>query len=145
MIQELLRATKVKEVMASPAITVHESDEFHLVWEKFETYDIRHLPVIDESGGVCGLITQRQMYKVHSPRRLEDGSWYYDQETLDGFILKNVMLAEPLLLGPDSTLQEAMDSMLRFKTGCIPIVDKYRSPLGILTRDDVIRFFLKHA
>ena len=145
MIKELLRTTKIKDVMRTPAITVDASDEFHVVWEKFEAHDIRHLPVLDEAGRVCGLISQRHLYKVHSPRHLEDGSWYYDEAMLDSFILKNVMTKELFLLKPENTLQEAMEPMARLKLGCIPIVDQYRLPLGIVTRVDIIKFFLDHA
>ena len=131
--------------MVSPIVTVHQDDEFHVVWEKFVLHGIRHLPVVNDAGGVVGLISQRHLYKIHSPRYLEDGSWYYDKDMLDGFILKNVMLAEPFTLTPDNTLEEAMRPMVTSKLGCVPIIDKYRMPVGIVTRVDVIQFFLKHA
>lgn len=145
MIQELLRSTKIKELMISPVVTVRESDEFHIVHEKLAGHDIRHLPVVNEPGCVVGLISQRHLYKIHSPRRLEDGSWYYDKDVLDGFILKNVMLKDPFLLKADNTLLEAMGVMVQRKLGCIPIVDPYRLPVGIITRGDILNFFLHHA
>jgi CBS domain-containing protein len=145
MIQELLRKTKLKELMAAPAITVNQSDDFHVVQDKFTTHNIRHLPVLDDSGGVIGLITQRQLYKIHSPRKLEDGTWYYDKDMLDGFILKNVMIKEVVLLKPENTLSEALKIVSQSKLGCIPIVDDYRLPLGIVTRSDIFKFFLNHA
>ena len=145
MIKELLRSTELKDIMATKVITVHEHDEFHVVWEKFEVHGIRHLPVVNGHGCVVGLISQRHLYKVHSPRHLEDGSWYYDPEMLDGFILKNVMITDPFLLTSEKTLEVAMDAMVQFKYGCVTIVDNNLMPIGIITRIDVIKFFLKHA
>jgi acetoin utilization protein AcuB len=139
MIKELLQATKLKDVMTSPVITVATTDEFHMVQEKLVVYDIRHLPVVDENGRIVGLISQRHLYKIHSPRRLESGEWYYDKDMLDSFILKNVMVKEPFVLGPDNTLEEAT---VQFKFVCIPVVDADRKPVGIITRDTVINFFL---
>ena len=142
MLKEILKATRIKEIMATPAITIHERDEFHVVYDKFETYDIRHLPVINDAGTIVGLISQRQLFKVHSPRKLEDGSWYYDKEELDEFILKNVMEANPFTLRPEEDLHKALGLMVNSKLGCIPIVDDNRRPAGVLTRADFLKFFL---
>ena len=143
MLEKLLHYIKVKDVMVSPVITVHENDELHIIQDKFATYDIRHLPVINDAGRVVGLIGQRDLYKIHSPRRLEDGSWYYDKDILDSFILKNVMVKDPYFLKPENTLEDIMKDMVRFKFGCIPIVDEYGKPVGIITRDTIIQIFLK--
>jgi acetoin utilization protein AcuB len=145
MIKELLQNTLLKDVMIKKVVTVDHNDEFHVVWEKMATFGIRHLPVVDDAGGVVGLISQRHLYKIHSPRHLEDGSWYYDKEMLNGFILKNVMFKEPFTLKPTNTLEDAMKPMVESQLGCIPIVDDYRTPLGIVTRVDIIKFFLNHA
>ena len=142
MFKEKLKEIPLKDVMAAPAITIRDNEEFHVVQDKLATYDIRHLPVVNDRGTLAGLITQRALYKIHSPRRLEDGSWYYDKDLLDGFILKNVMIQDPVALKGDSTLQEAMDIMIRSKIGSIPIVDELRRPIGIITRGDILKFFL---
>ena len=143
--EEIKRALKgilIREVMASPVITVYESDDFALVQEKIALYDVRHLPVLDETGSIVGLITQRDLYQIHSPRRLDNGSWYYDKEALNRFLLKNVMLPKPFTLKADNSLKEALEAMVRFKFGCIPIVDDYKKPCGILTRDTILKFLI---
>lgn len=142
MIREFLRSIKLKDMMSAPVISIQEFEDFHVVKDKMETYDIRHLPVVDANGRLCGLISQRHLYRIHSPRRLENGGWYYDKEMLDGFILKRVMVHEPYALKADSTLEEAMHAMVHFKFGCIPVVDALHKPVGIITRDTVIEFLL---
>lgn len=131
--------------MTKPIVSVGNQEEFHVVWERMATYDIRHLPVIDHMGSVVGVITERSLYKIHSPRKLEDGSWYYDRELLDGFILTKVMSQDPFTLRPDNTLADAMKAVIQFKYGCIPIVDKNNVPVGIITRNNILKFFLNHA
>lgn len=134
--------TKISEVMISPVITVRETDDFALVQEKIALYDVRHLPVVNEVGAVVGIVTQRDLYQIHSPRRLEDGSWYYDKQALSQFLLSKVMLPKPFVLRPDNSLYDAMDATVRFKFGCIPIVDDYNKPCGILTRDTILKFLI---
>lgn len=145
MIQEILTSTKLLDVMTAPVITVSEQDEFHIVWEKMDLYDIRHLPVVNDLGCIVGLITQRNLYKIHSPRKLEDGTWFYDRDLLDGFILHRVMETKLFVLKPENTLADAMKAITQFKYGCIPIVDKNLIPLGIVTRNNIVKFFLQHA
>ena len=141
-IRQFLLDTKIQEVMVSPVISVSETDDFALVQEKIALYDVRHLPVVNEAGHIVGLITQRDLYQIHSPRRLEDGSWYYDKDALNQFLLKNVMLPKPFTLKPNSSLFEAIEATVRYKFGCIPIVDDYKKPCGILTRDTILKFLI---
>ena len=142
MIKEILQKTPLKSMMASPVITISETDDFSVVQEKLETHDIRHLPVVNGAGMLVGLITQRSLYKTHSPRKLEDGSWYYDKELLNEFILKNVMLTNPFTLKQNDSLAEAVKDMSQFKFGCVIVIDDYRMPCGIVTRNDILKFLL---
>jgi len=132
----------VQEVMVSPVITVKETDDFAMVQEKIALYDVRHLPVVNESGTLVGLITQRDLYRIHSPRRLEDGSWYYDDEELHQFLLMKVMTPKPFTLKPDNFLYEAIEATVLHKFGCIPIVDESNKPCGIITRDTILKFLI---
>ena len=141
-IKKFLMDTKISEVMASPVITVKETDDFAMVQEKIALYDVRHLPVVDGAGTLVGLITQRDLYQIHSPRRLEDGSWFYDKEELNEFVLMKVMTSNPFSLRPSDSLYEAIDSTVRFKFGCIPIVDDHKKPCGILTRDTILKYLI---
>ena len=137
-----LQKTTIKDVMASPAITVNENDDFSKVQEKFQFHQIRHLPVVNTGGGLVGLITQRELFKIHSPHKLEDGDWFYDKDLLNGFILKNVMIKDVFSLTPDRPLLEAVEFMVRNKVGCIPIVDEYKYVQGVITRDDILKYLL---
>jgi len=141
-IKKFMIDTKISEVMVSPVITVKETDNFALVQEKIALYDVRHLPVVNEAGSIVGIVTQRDLYQIHSPRRLEDESWYYDKDALNQFLLMKVMHPKPFTLKPDDSLYAAIEATVRFKFGCIPIVDDYKHPCGILTRDTILKFLI---
>ena len=141
-INSLLQSTTLGQIMIKPVISVREDDEFHVVQERMSHHGIRHLPVVNEAGVLVGLLTERYLYKIHSPRKLEDGSWYYDKVTLDNFILKNVMIKDPFVLTAESSLAEAMQTMSQQKYGCVVVVDDYHMPCGIVTRNDILKFLL---
>ena len=138
----ILSAVQVADVMVKKAISVHENDDFALIYEKMEEHHIRHLPVLNDAGQVAGLITQRILFKIHSPRKLEDGSWYYDKDMLHGFILSKVMIQNPQTVKPETTIREAADLFVRVKTGCLPVVDAHNYLKGVITRDDILRFLV---
>ena len=141
-IKQFLQDTKISEVMVSPVITVKETDNFALVQEKIALYDVRHLPVVNDAGAIVGLISQRDLYQIHSPRRLEDGTWYYDKEALNQFLLSKVMHPKPFTLKANNSIFDAIEATVRYKFGCIPIVDDYKYPCGILTRDTILKYLI---
>ncbi|MFZ5802892.1 MAG: HPP family protein [Candidatus Omnitrophota bacterium] len=135
----MLKDVPIREIMASPAVTIHVQDPFHIVEQKFRMKGIRHLPVLDDHGKVVGLVTQRDLYRTVSPHKTESGA-DYDEETLDEFILEYVMKKEPLVLRPDDKISDAIEIMARRKFGCIPIVDDAGRSVGILTETDILKW-----
>ena len=138
-IRRLLKETKLKAIMRTPVISVKQDEAFSTVADKFHDHNIRHLPVVDEINKLVGLITQRDFFRIHSPRRLMDGGEFYDKASLNQFILKNVMTKDPFTLTPEQSVADAVTAMAEFKYGCIPIVDKYRELQGIVTNTDILQ------
>ncbi len=134
----LFQKVKVSEVMTSPVISIRVNAPFHEVSDLFKKHQIRHLPIVDHEGKLKGLVSERDLFRIHSPQRLDDGSWFYDKDMLDGFILSSVMKTNPVALHPDDSLAEALSLMARFKIGCIPIIDAEGKLCGILTQVDLL-------
>lgn len=131
--------TRLGEVMTPHPIVLNEDDRFSLVEEHFRKHHIRHLPVVDGSWTLKGIITQRDLYRISPPRQAMDGSLVYDRSELDRFILKHVMTRDLYTLHPTDTVKKAIDAMVRKKYGCIPIVDERRKLVGIVTQIDLLR------
>ena len=138
-VRKLLQETQLKSIMKTPVMSVNQDDDFSRVAEKFHDNNIRHLPVVDETNKLVGLMTQRDFFRIHSPRRLIDGGEFYDKVTLNQFILKNVMTKDPFTLTPEQSVADAVTAMAEFKYGCIPIVNKYRELQGIVTNTDILK------
>jgi len=138
-IRALLKVTKLKEIMTSKVVSIQVDSPFSEVPKKFNMHNIRHLPVVGEKNKLVGLMTQRDLYKLHSPRKLEDGSWYYDEDELNSYILKDVMLQDPLAMGAEDCVGDAVLEMVRNKYGCILIIDQNEALCGIVTRVDILK------
>ncbi|MDP3919251.1 MAG: CBS domain-containing protein [Candidatus Omnitrophota bacterium] len=128
--------------MTSPAVTVHVTEEFSAVHEKFLIKGIRHLPVVDGQGRIQGLVTETDFNRVTMPRMTEDGP-VYDKTALDRTLLRRVMTPEPCTLCPDDPLSKAVSLMAEHKYGCIPIVDVQGKVIGIVTEIDILKYIRK--
>ena len=135
-----MQNTPLREIMVTKVVTAHARDPFSSVEKKLRIHKIRHLPVVDESGKLTGIITERDLNRTVSPRIAEDGSRYYDKIMLDSFILEHCMTPNPLALKPHSTLKDAVDIMATHKFGCIPIIMNDKTLVGIVTQIDILKF-----
>ena len=135
----LLKKVKLSEIMTDKLITVREDAPFHEVADKIQANGIRHLPVVDKDNKIVGLLTERDLYKIQSPRKLEDGTWYYDRDMLDGVILKDVMIRDPFRMKPDNTVAEAILVMVEKKFGCVLIEDAAGKLCGIMSYVDLLK------
>jgi CBS-domain-containing membrane protein len=130
---------KLKEIMVTKVIKMGEEDHLSKVEEKIRQYHIRHLPIVDREERLVGIVTLRDLFQCAPPHRTEEGLTF-DREHLDEFILKYIMTPNPVTLGPENTIQDAVEIMAREKYGCIPIVAGDRKLLGIVTQIDILKF-----
>lgn len=138
-IRSLLNKVKIAEIMTSPVISVNCEAHFREVVKIFQEKRVRHIPIVNKESEVVGIMSQRDLYKLQPPHKNEDGVWVYDMDVIDGFILSNVMTANPFTLFGKSTLAEAIGPMVRNKYGCIPIVDDKKKLCGIITQYDMLK------
>lgn len=140
MIADRIDQTKLQEIMSRDVISVHVDAPFSEVARKMQKNDIRHLPVLDDDRKIVGIISQRMLYMIRSPRKLIDGELYYDEEILNDIILKNVMEKEVISLQAFQSVGKALMKMAFSKCGAIPIVDNENRLVGIVTRKDILKF-----
>ncbi len=138
----MIRETPVKEIMVSRVISVYEDDPFSLVEEKLRLNKIRHLPVIDRTQKLVGIVTQRDLYHTVAPRKTEEGD-YYDPAQLNTYILKHIMTPKPLSLKPGDSIAYTIELFANFKYGCLPIVAPDGTLLGIVTQIDVLKYIAR--
>lgn len=45
------------DVMSSPAVTARQGDQLDAIRRMMETHQIRRIPIVDEGGGICGIVS----------------------------------------------------------------------------------------
>jgi CBS domain-containing protein len=107
---------------------------------RLEQTQVSGAPVVDH-GRVVGVVTLRDLLVpvlAHGPVQTT-GPFHRHEQHLTGYLVHELMTAEPVTARADSPLAEAVLSMDQTGVNRIPVVDAGGRPAGILTRDDVLR------
>ncbi len=123
---------RVEEFMETDLFTVRESDLLELVGDLMDWRKLRYLPVEDEDGHLCGLITTRKLLRYYIQKgRLDNDMNEYKT-------VGDLMISAPATVSPQTTITEAMEVMRGNKLGCLPVV-KNNELVGIITEMDFLR------
>ena len=126
----------VREVMSRCPKTLGRNDQLSLADDVMRAERIRHLPVLDEDGNLCGILSQRDMFRGALAQALGYGTTA-QQKVLAMLRVKEVMTTEVVTTGPAEMLAKAAKAMLERKIGCLPVVEGGRL-VGILTESDFV-------
>ncbi len=122
----------VEEFMQTDLFTVQKDDIIELVAEMMDWRKIRFTPVEDSQGKLVGLVSLRLILR-HFTR-------HHKQSSNGQFItVKDIMIENPVTIGPGNTLIEAMNIMRDCQLGCLPVVDDQNELVGIITMMDFLR------
>lgn len=121
---------RVEQFMETDLFTVRAHDIVELTAEMMDWRKIRYMPVENENGQLCGLITARLLLR-HFSRKVGLES--------EVTTVEDLMIKTPIAINPDTTLIEAMYTMRDNKIGCLPVVKEHNELIGIITEMDFLR------
>jgi len=111
------------------------------------------VPVVDQSGGVLGLVSEEDMVeraaKVHLPRHLEflgsiiflenPESFREETEKILALTANDIMDREYTTASPDTPVEDIASRMLEEDIRRIVVLDAQAHLQGIITRADIVR------
>ena len=133
----------LKEIMTKDPVTLNIDESFCRVAEIFQKKDIRHLPIVNSQGMILGIMSQRDLNRITSPKRSSNGDFLYDPGELAKYILKQHVVQKVFSLSPEDTLEKAVAIMAEKKLGCMPVVGPDGKVVGIVTVTDLLKLFLQ--
>ena len=134
-----VRSILVEDVMSTDIFTLGRNDKLSVADDLMKQQRIRHVPVLNSDGELCGILTQRDLFRGILLRSLGYGS-RAEQIMLDSLSIKDAMHDEVSTISPESTLSDAADLMLSQKVGCLPVVDDRRL-VGLISEADFVKQF----
>jgi len=124
----------VREIMSRPVFTVRSTDTLREAWELMRDQRIRHLPVVDESGRLVGIVTDRDL-RGASPSKLifHEKDLALLEAPISTVMSQDVETAHPL-----DPIEETALTLVKKKIGALPVVDT-GNLVGIVTTTDLLR------
>ena len=123
--------------MSTKLITVGLDDRLTTVKNIFENQDIHHILVV-EANELFGIVSDFDLYKALSPNIGMRSETLKDAATINKQV-HQIMSRNPITLGPDATIRDAVNIFCDHSFTCIPIVSHEKKPLGIVTVRDIMR------
>jgi acetoin utilization protein AcuB len=142
---------KVKDVMTKHPITIDAAAPVGTAVDVMRTKHIRHLPVLDDTETLVGIITDRDLrhaalapaldeyLSVRAHRRVRRLS-----ETLESLRVKDVMTWVVVTTGPEAPLTYAALIMFESRVGSLPVLEHGRL-VGMLTEQDLVKALLREG
>jgi CBS domain-containing protein len=128
---------RVRDLMERTVTTLELADHLDLADDLMRLGRIRHLPVVSH-GKLVGVVSQRDLYKaaVSSVLQLRRRA---EKEWLEKIRVQEVMTTEVFTIAPERPVRDAVELMLAKRIGCLPVVEKDGSVVGLLSESDCMR------
>ena len=100
-------------------------------------HSIRHLPIVDDSKQLIGIISDRELRRPNWVDEAQDISHVYYLD--NSMHVSDVMITDVHVLHTYDTLNKAVSLLLKKNIGAAPVLDKTGTVVGMLSAIDLLR------
>lgn len=133
-------ALLAKDLMTTPVITLASDATLLEAWALMTRRAFRHLPISSVHGTLVGMVSDRDLIR-HAPDLVIAGI----QSTAARQPLANIMSPRVLSATPTTDIREIARVMMDERVGALPILDTDRRPIGIISKQDLLRGLANHG
>ncbi len=134
---------KVCNYMSGEVITANLNDGLRQTFYRMRERDIRHMPVLDDEGGLAGIISDRDLRRPDWVDDEENVAHYYLLD--NAHLVKDTMTPGPVKIQQDASIVAAAEIFVEYRYGALPVVDAKGRLVGMLSLLDVIRAYHEHS
>ena len=141
-----------KDIMTLNVITVTRDQPIKELSELFVTYKVNGVPVVDDDGGLIGVVTQgdliEQQKNLHIPTVIAlfdavlfiESAKKFEEEAkkLTGKTVNDIYHRNPITVTPNAEVNEVATLMAEKDVHTVPVVDGGKL-VGIIGKIDVIK------
>ncbi|MCS6934252.1 MAG: CBS domain-containing protein [Chitinophagales bacterium] len=130
--------TPVSKVMSVRPVVANQFHNLSQVMELFAQFPIHHLPIVDGQERIIGIISSNDLPKTVLRLCNKSEKITMDLEQIDRAVnLTDIMTKNPVTIGPDDNLGDAVKIFAEHKFSSLPVV-KDGKLIGILSIKDVV-------
>jgi CBS domain-containing protein len=143
---------KVREIMATDVVSVRRDTSVNDIARLMSERDISGVPVVDDAHHVVGIVTELDMIvrntRLEMPTFIQildgripletPGHYRKRLQHMLGTHAADIMTAEVVAIGPDDTVEDLAELMVKRRFNPVPVVEN-GVLVGIVSRADLIR------
>ena len=141
---------KVRNVMTHEVITVDEQAPFTEMVRRMAVYKVSALPVVNDDGRLVGIVSEADLlHKEEYQDQEDDRHWLETRRErvarakAVGRRAAEVMSKPVVTIDPEATVAEAARRLARHRIKRLPVVDEHGKVVGIVSRADLLRLYLR--
>lgn len=119
-----------RDIMTRRVITLSPNHSLAQTISLMAKHSFRHFLVVDASGGLVGVISDRDILRALARRT----DWH-------GTSVSQFMSHDVFKVKPDTELSLATGKMLSKRINCLPVVDDNNNICGIITSTDLLKTY----
>ncbi|MFL1897783.1 CBS domain-containing protein [Streptomyces tauricus] len=138
----------VSDVMTHAVATVGRSAPFKEIVRTMQERKVSALPVLGGKGQVVGVVSEadllpKEEFRDSDPDRYTQLRRLSDLAKAGAVTAGELMTSPALTAPPDATLAQTARTMARARVKRLPVVDETGALLGIVSRADLLKVFLR--
>jgi acetoin utilization protein AcuB len=131
----------VQDRMSKHPLTIGTDATVSETHKYMQEQKVRHLPVVDKTGKMVGLVTEDDLLKAEPSSATSLSVWEI-HSLLNRITTKDVMVRKIITTTEDTPIEEAAHLMLEHKIGCLPVM-RDDALVGIITESDIFRTMME--
>jgi CBS domain-containing protein len=141
---------KVRNVMTYEVITVDEQAPYTEIVRRMAVHKVSALPVVNDAGCLVGVVSEADLLHKEEYQDQED-TWHWLETRREraarakasGRRAVDLMSTPVVTVDPDATVAEAARRLARHRIKRLPVVDEEGRLVGIVSRADLLRLYLR--
>jgi CBS domain-containing protein len=138
----------IQDVMTRTVVVVPDSAPFKEIVGLMDEYRVSALPVVNDEGRISGIVSEgdlllKEELAAGDGRVFEGRRARRDRTKARGLTAADVMTSPVITIGPGATLAQAARLMHHNRVKRLPVVDPGGKILGIVSRADLLKVFLR--
>ena len=131
----------IARYMTTPPLTIPPEMTIPAARELLQSRHFRHLPVVDGTGKLIGMITDRDLRSAYPSSVLSGETIKTCLAELDKTPVSAIMTRSFFTVSPSSTLDDALILLDRERVGALPVLDEAGKVVGIFSIRDLIKAY----
>ena len=131
----------IRDIMTHDIVVIGIDESLLTVSTLFAHAHFHHLIVVEREK-ICGVLSDRDLFKASSPFLGTSAERREDSATLQLKVSK-IMTRDPIVLLEDATVMDAIGLFDMHPISCIPVVNSEQRPVGIVSWRDIFHALLQ--